>query len=344
MDMPRHIWHLCLLLSAFINVRAVNFSMGQRVQMIQNDCGEICDTAKTGPLGKYYRVVKKDFECEDIVTNPFLEYSSQLASPPRLSDLSDLVKSKFTYDNQFEMEYLYLDDSKGKTHDLKWTEQEVEDYREGYRNGNLRGLYGIKACQEIGRHIRDHMSKQVQGGHVLVIGSQVPWLEAILLEHGAKKVTTLEYVEIENQHPDLEVITPQEFQKRFEDGSLPQFDAMATFSSLEHSGLGRYGDGINPWGDLITMAKAWCVMRPGGRALVGVPVGYDAVLFNGCKLYGPLQLSHLFANFEQIYTEADMTINAKDMPPEKRTIDPVFAYQPIFIIQKPLLDVAKSEL
>ena len=34
-----------------------------------------------------------------------------------------------------------------------------------------------------------------------------------------------------------------------------KYDAMVTFSSLEHSGLGRYGDGLNPWGDLIAMAR-----------------------------------------------------------------------------------------
>ena len=53
---------------------------------------------------------------------------------------------------------------------------------------------------------------------------------------------------------------------------------MVTFSSLEHSGLGRYGDQLNPWGDLITMAKAWCVVKPGGQALVGVSTGPDTIL------------------------------------------------------------------
>jgi hypothetical protein len=37
------------------------------------------------------------------------------------------------------------------------------------------------------------------------------------------------------------------------------FDLIVTYSSLEHSGLGRYGDSLNPWADLITMAKAWYV-------------------------------------------------------------------------------------
>ena len=30
---------------------------------------------------------------------------------------------------------------------------------------------------------------------------------------------------------------------------------------------------LNPWGDLIVMARAWCLVKPGGKALVGVPSG-----------------------------------------------------------------------
>ena len=34
---------------------------------------------------------------------------------------------------------------------------------------------------------------------------------------------------------------------------------------------------LNPWGDLITMARAWCLVKPEGLALVGVPTGMDQV-------------------------------------------------------------------
>ena len=91
-------------------------------------------------------------------------------------------------------------------------------------------------------------------------------------------ISFAEYVPITNHHPQLDTITPKEFSERYLDGTLPIFDAMVTFSSLEHSGLGRYGDQLNPWGDLITMAKAWCVVKPGGLALVGVPTGLDQLV------------------------------------------------------------------
>jgi hypothetical protein len=34
---------------------------------------------------------------------------------------------------------------------------------------------------------------------------------------------------------------------------------------------------LNPWGDLITMARAWCLLKPGGRAIVGTPSGPDII-------------------------------------------------------------------
>ena len=83
---------------------------------------------------------------------------------------------------------------------------------------------------------------KVNGGHVLVIGSQLPWIEALLLEKGANHVTTLDYATIQNHHPNLTVITPDILRKMYLNGTLQGnslFDAVVTFSSLEHSGLGR---------------------------------------------------------------------------------------------------------
>ncbi len=47
------------------------------------------------------------------------------------------------------------------------------------------------------------MAGWVSGGHVMVIGSQNPWIEAMLLEMGAANVTTLEYNKIVSRVPNL---------------------------------------------------------------------------------------------------------------------------------------------
>ena len=96
-----------------------------------------------------------------------------------------------------------------------------------------------------------------------MIGSTLPWVEAILLYLGVGKITTLEYADQNNEHPKINLVTPEALRKSVLEGNIPQFDAMVTFSSIEHSGLGRYGDSLNPWGDLIAMAQSWCLLKPG---------------------------------------------------------------------------------
>ena len=85
----------------------------------------------------------------------------------------------------------------------------------------------------------------------------------ILLANGADHVTTLDYMPITSHHPNLTAMTPFEMNSLYEKGALPEFDRVVSFSSLEHSGLGRYWDGINPFGDLIAMARAWCLSKVG---------------------------------------------------------------------------------
>lgn len=59
-------------------------------------------------------------------------------------------------------------------------------------------------------------------------------------------------------------------------------DSVASLSSLcvvEHIGLGRYGDPLDPWGSEKAIAELKRVLKPGGDLLVSVPV--DAV----CRVY-----------------------------------------------------------
>jgi hypothetical protein len=90
----------------------------------------------------------------------------------------------------------------------------------------------------------------VKNGRVLIIGSITPWVEACVLEAGARQIVTVEYSKIESYHTQIQTLTPNEFREHFLKGKLGLFDAVVTFSSVEHSGLGRYGDGLNPWGDM----------------------------------------------------------------------------------------------
>jgi hypothetical protein len=52
---------------------------------------------------------------------------------------------------------------------------------------------------------------------------------------------------------------------------------------------GRYGDPFNPWGDLMSVGRAWCVTKPNGKLLNAVPYEDegDRVVYNAHRVYGP---------------------------------------------------------
>ena len=196
--------------------------------------------------------------------------------------------------------------------------------------GKLNGAYGKTVTDNLNKTIYEHMD--VNGQHVVVIGSERPWIEILLLLAGARHVTTLDYNKRPTTHPQITMMTPMELSKSISDNGLPSFDGMISFSSVEHSGLGRYGDQLNPWGDLITMARAWCLLKPGGRAIVGVPSGKDTICHNGHKFYGHVMYSHLFTNWDQIHSDIrDFGVL------EKEPVCTQFHFQPLHVLEKPIL-------
>ena len=92
------------------------------------------------------------------------------------------------------------------------------------------------------------------------------------------------------------------------------------------------------------MAKAWCLTKPKGRALVGVPSGMDLVVFNLNRNYGRIMNSHLFANWNVIYSDF-MEINDNSMVGdfcESKGFSLLNCFKPLTVIEKP--DLEKSEL
>ena len=101
----------------------------------------------------------------------------------------------------------------------------------------LRGGYGEKVTRRVHHLIRNWI--HVKDRHILVIGSVNPWIEVILLSEGAKNITTLDYYPYSSDDPKINTITPTEISKHMANGKTATFDAMISFSSLEHGGLGR---------------------------------------------------------------------------------------------------------
>lgn len=77
----------------------------------------------------------------------------------------------------------------------------------------------------------------------------------------------------------------------FEDGSIESLSCMHT---VEHIGLGRYGDAIDPQGDLKAMSELKRVIRPNGDLLFVTPVGRPKIEFNAHRIYS---YEHILESF-----------------------------------------------
>ncbi|EPB67961.1 hypothetical protein ANCCEY_12944 [Ancylostoma ceylanicum] len=81
-----------------------------------------------------------------------------------------------------------------------------------------------------------------------------------------------------------------------------KFDFAISFSSIEHSGLGRYGDPLDPIGDLREVWKTACLLKPGGHFYLGLPRGQDGVRFNVHRVYGAMRLAMVMTGFDWLAT------------------------------------------
>ena len=131
-----------------------------------------------------------------------------------------------------------MKDIPNKHSNLAWSREGLEGHDEQIHNNKLKGTYGRHVVNRMQKLLRDYIFPKNK--HILVIGSELPWIESILLHEGAGKVTTLEYNPYPTNHPRIITISPIDFARLVLSNQAPMFDAMVTFSSLEHSGLGRY--------------------------------------------------------------------------------------------------------
>jgi SAM-dependent methyltransferase len=81
----------------------------------------------------------------------------------------------------------------------------------------------------------------------------------------------------------------------FADRSIASLSCMHV---VEHVGLGRYGDELDPDGDLRATSELARVLAPGGSLLLVVPVGRPRVQFNAHRIYAFDQVRDAFAGLD----------------------------------------------
>ncbi|WP_197525915.1 DUF268 domain-containing protein [Methanocella paludicola] len=79
----------------------------------------------------------------------------------------------------------------------------------------------------------------------------------------------------------------------FDDMSIKSISCMHT---VEHIGLGRYGDLINPMGDLKAISELKRILAQDGSLLFVVPIGKPKIAFNAHRIYSYEQIMGYFSD------------------------------------------------
>lgn len=65
------------------------------------------------------------------------------------------------------------------------------------------------------------------------------------------------------------------------------YHMLTCLHSLEHFGLGRYGDDLDPEGHVRGLRNLGTMVRPGGTLIISCPIGSPRVLFNANRVLDP---------------------------------------------------------
>lgn len=140
-------------------------------------------------------------------------------------------------------------------------------------------LWAAKRIRESG--IRKHYD----------IGSRIDGFVAHLLAMDIE-VTLIDIREMPGEVENLNTIVDDATNlENIPDNSLESISAL---NSIEHFGLGRYGDPIDPEACFKCFSALQKKLKKGGRLYISFPIGKDACCFNAHRIFHPLTVKDCF--------------------------------------------------
>jgi hypothetical protein len=241
-------------------------------------------------------------------------------SPPK--EIPAELVERFTMDGNVTLVHSWGDCSYPANYPLIYGDDEIDAYiaeiartlglPAEQRDWTIYGKPDRWICEAIAKY-------PIVGKRVLNMGSLSPWYEAMFIHFGARPVT-MDYIPILVDTERMEFMNIVEWEEKRE-----RFEIGFSISSVQHDGLGMYGDPIDPDGDLKAMRKMKERITPGGLLFLAVPSGRDQIRFNECRIYGRLRLPLLMQGWEWI--------DSFGYGPE--TLDGNGDAQPLYVLRNP---------
>ncbi|MDD4939184.1 MAG: DUF268 domain-containing protein [Candidatus Omnitrophica bacterium] len=188
---------------------------------------------------------------------------------------------------KIKVRYQYRDDSYPPDKPLVYTKESVDSYLTAIKR--KRSFYYGLTDFLLYRALKKY---SITGKTVAIMGSTTPLYESICLAH-AGKPTTIEYNKIISEDGRIKTMTVAEY----EQGPL-KFDTAFSISSFEHDGLGRYGERLNPEGDMDAMKRMKSILKPEGILFLSIPLGMDSLVWNMHRTYGRTRLRKLLEGWK----------------------------------------------
>lgn len=203
------------------------------------------------------------------------------ASPP--GEIPQELRKAFTLNDEIPVSYWHIGAPIHHTAKLDFFIPKAKN-RQWCYNGEVDGFI-FQAL--------DDLAREIKGKEICLIGS-CNWYAAILLSYGAHPVA-IDFSAAPAKEAQITYFTREEFAK-----NPRKFDLIVSVSSLALEGLGRQGEPLYPEGDLWMMAQFKHLLNPGGKVLLTVPVGPDALVWNAYRIYGEKRLRTLFKGWKPI--------------------------------------------
>ena len=254
-------------------------------------------------------------------------YGADAAYPPAVEEIPDDMRAAFTMQGRIPVEMSYRNG------------RYPARFADVLRDADLDHLDAIAAGVAdtlpsiVGRaytngppldgDLLDILRERIASSDVAVFGSIGLSLEAACLRAGARSVTSIRFRPFVNHCARIQAIGLDEARDR-----AGAFDFIIAVSSVESFHLGSFGEPLDADADIRLVRSFGRMLRPGGRLVLGVPVGQDRLVFNIGRVYGRLRLPMLLEGWEQ-----ERAVRYEDAMLDSMGID-----RPLFILRKPAVN------
>jgi len=125
------------------------------------------------------------------------------------------------------------------------------------------------------------------GSSVLTMSVLSAWIDTVFVDYRPLKASL----------PRLNSVAGDILRLPFADNSL---HSLSCLHVIEHIGLGRYGDPIDPQGSAKAAFELQRIVRPGGKLFLSLPIGRERICFNAHRVHAPNSVIGMFGQLKLV--------------------------------------------